>query len=157
MVFYHVYSPVELLLVSFYFNESVLMLKKRNWGLLIGLSGIVAAIINAFIFQPVTTINFNFLLLEGTIISVFCLLSFHQIVLDEKFIVTALTQFWVTSLLLIYWCLTYTGWGVFMLAEHDQSILRQTFHKILVGSNLLFYMGFVSIFLFYKKLIPSGK
>jgi hypothetical protein len=157
MVVYHIYSPLELLLLSLYFNQSVVALRRWNAGIIVGIAGFVAAAVNAMVFQPTTGMNSNFLLLEGTAIIVFCLLSLHQIVLDEIHQSYRLAHFWITCLLMIYWSLTFTGWGVYMLVDKQEHLLYSIFYKVLSGANLIMYAGLALIFLFYKMLIPSGR
>lgn len=156
MVIYHIYSPLELVLLSLYFNECVASLRKYRAGYIVGAAGIVAAVVNARWFQPTTTMNANFLLLEGTAVVIFCLLSLQQLVLDEERALMRQAQFWITCLLLIYWSLTFTGWGIFMFIEKGGAALHALFYKVLSGANYLLYGGLALVFLLYKRLTPSG-
>src|SRR4051812_1852102 len=58
LIIYHIYSPVELLMVSLYFDRSVRILRKMKIALVVGILGIPASIINAVYYQhPIMVTN----------------------------------------------------------------------------------------------------
>jgi hypothetical protein len=152
----HIYSPIELALLSLYFNYSIYLFRKRNIGFIIAGLGIVLSISNTLLYQKTTTFNSFFLLLEGTIIIMYCLLSFHQILLDEEQPPHHFAHFWITVCFILYWGVTFTGWGVYASIKDQKLVLNDIFSIVVKVANYVFYTGLLLIFLCYKKLTPSG-
>jgi hypothetical protein len=155
-VVYHFFSPIEFFMISLYFNSSVRILHKNNIGFYIGISGFLLAILNVAFFQNIKDINSHFLLFEGTATIIYCLLSFHQILLDEERLPYAFAQFWISTCLIIFWSTTFTGWGLYAIMSSDNPVFLSIFAKVLTAANFIFYLGIAVVFLNYKKLIPSG-
>ena len=155
LVVYHAYSPLELLCISLYFNESIILFKRYGIGIIVAILGFAFAIFNAIFLQKTSTMNFNFLLLEGAVINVYCLFAFRQIALGGIDKLQRLAQFWITSSLLLYWSLTFTGWGITAIAGQQTNSVFGVFYKVLTTVNFLFYITIALVFCFYKKLIPS--
>ncbi len=153
---YHLFSPIEFLLISLYFNYSIKSFRTRHIGLAAGAVGILISLVNTCYFQKATTINSYFLLFEGTSVIIYALLSFHQILLDEEHLPYPFAQFWITICFLIYWSATFTGWGIYAMLDQKEFVLNPIFRKVLAAANYAFYLGIGAIFLRYKKLIPSG-
>lgn len=153
---YHISSPIEFLLISLYFNESVTIIAKRRIGLFIGILGIVLSVMNSLFFQKPTSINTYFLLFEGTAIIIYCLLSFHQILLDEEYLPYRNVHFWISICFILFWSTTFTGWGIYAVRDSRDVTLVRAFSTLLTIVNFLFYFGIAAIFLNYKKLTPSG-
>ncbi|MEO6833611.1 MAG: hypothetical protein ABI378_13490 [Chitinophagaceae bacterium] len=158
MPIYNIFSPIELFLVSLYFNYAVTYLRRRNLGIIIGGAGIVLSILNTIFLQPIDTINSNFLLFESTTIIIYCLLALHQILLDEEHLPYRYAHFWITLCFLLFWSATFTGWGFYaLLLPTDKSIIS-LFDKILTTANFIFYLGIgtVLMLLLKHKLIPTS-
>jgi hypothetical protein len=152
---YHIYSPIEFFLLCMYFNQINRMLKRKNIGLLIGIAGIAVGIINTSRFQSLMTFNSYYLLFEGTIIIILCLLTLCDILLSDSLDFNKRSYFWVTLALMLYWSITYTGWGIFNLLDAKNTSLLKTFTTISQGSNIVFYLSIGLIFTYYKKFIPA--
>lgn len=152
----HFYTPLELLVLCLYFNETIVIFKKRNLGIYIGLAGIVISAIDSIFLQPPPK-NFNsyFLLFEACTVIIMCLICFFQILMDEERMPYTFTNFWVTIALLFFWCSTFTGWGVFTLLGHSEKVVS-IFTKVLAASNLFLYATLAVVLARYRKLIPSG-
>lgn len=155
-IVYHLYNPIQFLLVSLYFNRSTRQLRKHNVGLYIGSIGLLLGILNSVCFQRPTNSNSYFLLFEGTVIIIYCLLAFHQILLDEELLPFGFAHFWITVCFLIFWTTTFTGWGIYAVTDESDDTINSLFDKVLTVANFVFYGGIASVFLNYKKLIPSG-
>ena len=153
---FHIYSPIEFFLISLYFNYCIRTFRKKKIGLGIGLFGIVLAICNTLFIQKITTINSYYLLFEGSLVIIYCLLSFHQILMDEERLPYRFAHFWITICFIIYWSSTFTGWGIYNVLDKDEFLLNPIFDKVLAAANFAFYLGLSAVFIFYKKLIPSG-
>ena len=150
---YHFYSPIEFFIICYYFNSNSAILVKRNWGILLGVFGIGVAIVNTLFFQPITVFNSYYLIFEATFIIILCLLSLAEQLLDDSVHLKS-TQFMITVVLLLYWSLTYIGWGVF---ERLVSGWLLRISKVLLQlTNYIFYASIAIIFLRYHKLNRSG-
>jgi hypothetical protein len=157
LLVYHLYSPFELLLISLYFHRTVAALKRTKFALFAALIAIPTAILNALYFQdPATTPNSYFVLLEGTFIIIFALLSFFQILMHEERLPIHSAQFWITSSLIVFWSLTYMGWGIYTVLNKPSSPLSDFFQQLLIIACYLQYFGIACTFTLYKKLVPSG-
>jgi hypothetical protein len=153
---YHVFNPVEFLLISLYFNQSIEAFKRKNIGLYVGVAGMLIGLMNTLLFQKPTTINSYFLLFEGTVVIIFCLLSFHQILLDEEHLPYGFAHFWITICFMVFYSTTFTGWGIYTILDPKERVINSIFHNVLATVNFIFYTGIAAIFINYKKLTPSG-
>lgn len=152
---YHVYNPLELLVICFYFNESIDVLKVRHLGIGIGLFGVLLSLFDTLLLQPVWTFNSFFLMYEGFCIILFCLLAFYRILIKEDESPLRKAHFWITVCLLVYWSCTYTSWGLYTVFQ-QRNYYVQLANMVIFISNLLFYAGISILFLRYLKLKPSG-
>jgi hypothetical protein len=152
----HIYCPLELLLVSLYFDKSIKLFHRYRIGVAVGLSGLLLAAINSIFIQSLETMNSYFLLFEGCIIIMFSLLSYHQILMDEEKLPYQFAQFWISTCFLLFWSATFTGWGVYNVVKQDDFILNPIINKVVAAANYSFYIGLMIVFIRYKKLRPSG-
>lgn len=152
MFTYHVYSPIEFFVICLFFNEQNKILKQNNIGIGLGIIGILAGISNTVFLQPLNVFNSYYLLFEGTMIILLCLLSLYSILINDNVNFKMQSFFWVTLALMFYWSITYTGWGVFSFIDMKKKTLYHIYDIVIYVSNLMFY-SFLSIILFnYKKL-----
>jgi hypothetical protein len=154
MLLYHVYSPIELLIICLYFNEKIQSLKRFHIGIGIGVLGFIIASINIIFVQPYNTINSIFLVYEGFCVIALSLYSFYRLALEETEL-TRSSQFWFTTILLIYWSTVFIYWGMFPILLTS---LQGFMSGITTGMriiNIVTYIGFALVFLNYKKLSIS--
>jgi hypothetical protein len=156
MYVYHVYSPLELLLLSLYFNERIALLKKYNVGLFIGGAGIILAVLNAILWQPLHTINSVFLMYEGFAVIGLCLYSFYRLLMDEEEILKNV-HFWFTTILLIYWSFVFFYWGLYAYFMNSFRAYLPTIIDIFQVVNIITYAGFAIIFIRYRKLVTISE
>jgi hypothetical protein len=123
---------------------------------MIGTAGIFISIANTVFLQPFKIFNSYYLLFEGTIIILLCLLSLSDILLNELPDFKNQSFFWVTLALLFYWSTTYTGWGVFGVLEMRKSPIIKIIEIVLFFSNMSFYGVISYVFINYKKLTHSA-
>lgn len=148
---YQVWSPIELLLICCYFNEAIPAFKKYNIGIIIGIAGFIAAILNVILFQPINTHNSFFLLFEGFAIISMCLISFYYLVLKDAEIVHN-PHFWFTTIFLFYWSSVFVYWGIynFLLTSMKEYMKAATY--MLWSINYLSYVSFSIVFVRYRKI-----
>jgi hypothetical protein len=157
MSIYHIYSVVELCLLSMFFQESVSLLKERKIAFSVTMLGIGFALINAWFFQPLETMNTNFLLFEAALVIICCLFSLHQVLTKELRPAHKFRLFWLSCLMLVYWGVTFTGWGLYVSIAGQGGLLDQLFYQVLMSANYVFYAGIALVFINHRKLIPSGE
>lgn len=155
MVIFHIFSPIELLLLSLYFNEKISLLKKYHVGITIGILGIVIALLNALFIQPINTINSVFLLFEGFSIIALSLFAFYMLVLKKEEIIYN-THFWFTTIILTYWSAVFVYFGMY---PFFLTILKGYMEPLTLALrliNIAAYFGFALVFLNYKKMTVNG-
>ena len=152
MYVYHVYSPLEFVLISLYFNNRIEALKNRNIGILIALAGIIVAGLNTIFVQRPNSLNSNFLLFEALVIICLCVYSFYKIIKDEHEKTVTSVHFWVTSLLLFYWSFVFFFWGAYSIFTAEKPSFFYDLFYLLWFINILTYGGFALVFMKYKKL-----
>jgi hypothetical protein len=154
MLLYHIYSPIELFIICLYFNEKIKPLKKHYIGIAACILGVMIATANIIFLQPYNTINSIFLVYEGFCVIALSLYSFYRLALNETELIKS-SQFWFTTILLIYWSTVFIYWGMFPLLI---TTLKTSMAKITTGMrfiNILTYIGFAIVFINYKKVSAS--
>ncbi len=154
---YHIYTPIELSVICFYFILSFRS-KYKYWiaGILTTIS-CALSILNTIYLQPLKTFNSYYLLFEGFTIITLCLLSFYKILIRDDVSPRKMAHFWLTISFLFYWSLTYVDFGLIGKLETISPKLAEVFTYSLSTANILFYLAVAIVFFFYKKLIPSGE
>lgn len=153
---YHVYTPIEVCIICLYFDRSMRFRFPYVIGSTIAGISVLLSIFISWKWQPVDTFNSYFLLYEGCLVIVFCLLSFYKLLIREDVIPGRMAHFWLTICFLLYWSLTFANLGLFARVPVEQVYLRTIFRITLYCANLLFYLGIIGVFVRYEKLIPSG-
>ncbi len=153
---YHVYTPIEVAIICMYFDRSMRFRSPYVIGGSIAGFSVLLSVFITWKLQPMNTYNSYFLLYEGCLVIVFCLLSFYKLLIRDDLTPVKMAHFWLTICFLLYWSLVFANLGLFNLIPSEQKFLRSTFIWALYCANLLFYLGIVTVFVRYKKLIPSG-
>jgi len=153
MIVYHVYAPVSLWLVGLYYQESITSFRKYKIGHLIGMMGLLVAILNVRFFQNLSAFNSNFILFFGLCIIGMCLYSFIYIINNEERKLTEIRLFWVSLIFLIFWCSTYLIFAlvdILVLTAEPKGLT--VVYTLLWLVNLLQYAGLGVLF-----FIPEPK
>jgi hypothetical protein len=157
LALYHIFSPIELLMLCIYFDRTVASIKSTGIARITAVLAIPIAILNTLYLQdPFTVPNSYFVLLEGTFIIIFALLAFFEILMEEERLPYQSAQFWICSSLVVFWSLTYVGWGIYTVLNAKGYPLGPLFQEILLVASCLQCLGFAFTFIRYKKLTPSG-
>lgn len=156
-VVYGAFSPIEVLLICIYYNYSIDVFKRNNISMYIGLSAFVFGFINYFWIQSPFQMNNFFLLLESIIIITLSLYSFYRMLLaDESLILTNNPHFWFSSIFLFFWTATFFIWGLYDYMTIKLSVGRELIHSILTVVNVVTYVGFGLVYIFYKKMSSAN-
>jgi hypothetical protein len=145
-------------MISVYFDRTVVALRRSKIALIIAALAIPLAILNAHYLQdPAKISNSYYVLLEGTLIIIFALLSFFQLLMEEERLPHHSAQFWISSSLIVFWSITYMGWGIYSVIAQKDFPLFGFFAELITIACYLQYLGFTYTFIQYKKLVPSGE
>lgn len=156
LLVYRIYDIISLLLVAKYFDQCVFARTKTKWWIASGIA--LAFSFAAIVVLPITSEGHaTFLLIQATMTIAFCLFSIRQILLQMENLPYRFVQFWLTCAFLLFWSLTFTGWGVSYFATSKNDPLSVLFFPLLILANLALYTTTAFILFFYKKLIPSGE
>lgn len=156
MVVYHFYAPMYLFIVSMYFNESIEYFKKNGIGVIIGITGIITAVLNSSFLQPITTLNSYFLLFMGSVIISMSLYAFYVILENDNIDALTNPHFWISFILLFFWSTTYINWSIYKIIGTKVFQIMPFIGTALLSISALTYLGFGLVFLFYPKSKNSG-
>lgn len=153
---YHIYTPIQFLFISLFFNYSIPSFKKRYLGIVIGISGIIFSIFNSIFLQnPFTTFNTYFLAVESFLIITMTLCYFYSFLdnanTSKQF---ATADFWIACLLLVFWSFTFFTWLTGIALSLVDPIYMLGVRYMMYAINIITYTGFGLVFLFYRKLQP---
>lgn len=130
---YAILNIIEVAVLLWYFNETIPLFRKRNTGLWLSAAIVVVGIINIGWFQPLNKWNGNFLLVSAVVIIATGMLSLSRLLLDYEYIhIRYEPHFWITSILIMYWVLLFTCWGLY-----DHLSCRLKTNKWIIDSFIL--------------------
>lgn len=153
LIVYHVYSLLQLFLISLYFNTACKSLRKNNLGIIIGIIGVVLGVLNSIYFQqPTHSINTNFFVIEAFLIIGLSLFSFYELLASDETHVNRNPLFWFSSLFLVFWSFTFFYWliGVTIRKAIPEDVTWMDTMIWII--NILTYTGFAIVFLSYRKM-----
>ncbi len=138
-------------LVLFYFNESFSNIKKRNLGLITApLSIFIFFIITHFKGIPTRKIYEYLILMEGFFIISFCLMAYYYLLVkDMSTQILRVFDFWIVSLLFLFWSLSYFYWGFSGIIFHYK--YHYVIYYFIWVVNCILYGGIGYILYSYKK------
>ncbi len=154
---YHIYTPIEVLVILFYFDKAANFSRNYFVAISVGILSIILGFIETFFLQKYYEINSLYLLYEGCLVITLCMFSFYKLLIREDIVPNKMAHFWITICFLFYWCLSYINLGLFSYQIGHTKLVMKIFGWTLYGTNLLFYSAIAFVFLRYKKLIPSGE
>lgn len=156
LLVYHIFSPIQFVLLSLFFNYQISFFKKHYIGIVLAVIGLVLSVINSiFIQHPLTTFNSYFLVVESILVIGMTLCYFYDF-LNTTHITKQFTtpHFWMACILLLFWSFTFFIWLVGetipSVTANYVTLIRYMMYTI----NMITYTGFGVVFLFYKKLQP---
>lgn len=151
MFVYHIFAPIQLLLLGLYFDNTIDLFKKKRIGIKVGILGVITATINTILFQPLNTLNSNFLLFEGLIIMAMVLYAFQRILNNDNIDIFRYHHFWFNIILVFFWSLTYTIWALYNALYTQQFAFTAYLSTIIKTINIITYAGFGVVFLYFSN------
>jgi hypothetical protein len=153
MPIYSIFNLIQFFVVAYYFDESIDVFKKRKIGMYVGYVGLFLGLLNIIIFQPLTSFNSNFLILEGLSIISMALFSFFRLLVQyEEFRFTSFSHFWISVILLFFWSITFLNWGLYDYIGEEFNDKIWIINLSILIVNIITYLSFGLVFIFYKKL-----
>ncbi|HYD22715.1 MAG TPA: hypothetical protein VEB40_14635 [Flavipsychrobacter sp.] len=154
MFVYHIFSPIQLIVLGVYFDKVVGRLHKKRIATTIGIVAAIAAVVNTAFFQSLKTLNSNFLLLEGLIIMALALYAFQLILSDDKINIYRYGHFWMIVILIFFWSVTYTTWALHSVLKVKKLFVMPLVTHLLWTVNVITYsaIGFVLLYFSGKRL-----
>ncbi|MCB9044707.1 MAG: hypothetical protein H6550_01080 [Chitinophagales bacterium] len=158
MYVYHIFAPVQLLVLGIYFDSIEPRFKKKRIGLIIGLAGVLIAICNTLLFQPPTALNSNFLLFEGLAVMALSLFTFQRILNDDKIDIYKYPYFWFNIILVFFWSITYTIWALHSVIMLKKMYIMEHLYDILWVVNIITYLAIAAVLFIFsnKRLSHEG-
>lgn len=149
LIVYHVYVPVSLGFIAFYYHYSFAELKKKGIGYIITVAGIIVALVNSLYLQPVPDFDSNATLFAGLCIIVLSLYCFYRIYADDSNMhFSRSAQFWLALLFLFYYCTTFLLFGFMQYFGAEKAFgILDGLYMTLWAINLIFYFGTGLVFL----------
>lgn len=149
---YTFFNPVQFFLVSLYFNKTVDSFNKHNYGLKIGIAGVLLGILNYFIWPEQENTNTYFLLFESVSITGMCLYAFYRILLgDDGLRLISYSHFWFTAILFFFWSVSFLYWGLRDLIIKELPEYLYLIGSVVFSINILCYSAMISVFLIFLK------
>jgi hypothetical protein len=155
LLVYHVYSYIQLFLISLYFNLASRKFRKNKLLIIIGVAGIVFGLLDAlFIEKPRENENINthFLVMESFLIIGMSLLSFYELLSSDEFNISRNPRFWFSAIFLVFWSFTFFYWLVGLAVNTHLPEKAGWMNIMLLTINILAYTGFAAVFLSYGKM-----
>lgn len=152
---HHIFSYFEICLITLFFLHVVKAKNVKKWSILSAAVWFAIVILNIMLFQPLTRLNTNVLLLESFSIIAMSLLALYRILLSENQInILKYAPFLLVILQMILWSGSFFFWGVgtYLIAHGWEAQTLNYFHLYL---NIIVYLGTATVFLLYPKLESS--
>ncbi len=149
-IIYDLFCPAQLCIILYYFNTTVDILKKRNWGIKVAFIS-MSLYISAFAigYSKIAIFKY-FTLYEGIVIISLSLISYLRMYLLDDTTTVRKADFWITTSFLIFWSTSYLYLG-------SSDLLNLRYHDFFNYSTLLFwlveciyYLGFGTILVLTK-------
>lgn len=153
MPVYHFYNPIELLIISIYFNYRVEYFKVRSLGFIIGGLGLIIGILNTLFIQGIKELNSYFLLFEGFVIIFYSLTYFIQIFQNTNTQPLFTPHFWYVSIFLFKWGITYANWSLYSFIGENMIKLIPSLAWLILLVNIISFGGFAIVFYYLPKML----
>lgn len=153
---YDVFSIVEFVLVSLYFNYSIDVFQKRRLGIYIAIAGGLLGIADIR-YQTLSRLDSYFLLLDGISVITIALYSIARLAQKyEDLDLRYYPHFWISALLTFFWGLTFLTFGLYDYL-HDVNAGRWINIHIQLPANIITYIGFGLVFHFFPKMAKNNE
>lgn len=152
MALYAIFSPVEFVFISAYFNYSIDSFRSRNIGFKIGAAGFVVAILNIVFIQGLHKMNYYFLIYEGVFIVAMGLFSFLRLLLNnDRLSIHFHIHFWITAILVFFWTVTLLNWSLYTYIIKQSAVQTKILNTAIAVLNIILYSCVSFLFIMVPK------
>lgn len=153
---YNVFSVIEFILVSLYFNYSIDVFKKRGIGIYAAIGGCLLGALDIY-YQTINHLDSYFLFFDGIGVITMALYSIARMAekyddLDFK----RYPHFWISMLLTFFWVLTFLTFGLCDYL-HDQEAEKWINIRIQLPANIITYAGMAIVFNLFPKMSTNNE
>lgn len=155
--FFHVYSILQLLLVSLFFIYAIRSSHYRKQIATAVFIFPLMGILNVVFFQPIDKLNTNILMLECLIINTMSLYFIYWLIIHSGQNLFKSSHFQIALTLLVLWSSTFFFWGLIPVLDDDNWAYLNVIGHIHAVTNIVVY-GCIALILYYypKKRITHG-
>lgn len=149
---YNIGNIVQLFIISLYFNGCVVLFRKRNIGLSLGIISVVLGMLNLFFVESIDRYNGNFFLYQAVLIFVMGTFYFRQLILPSYNTKYLTPHFWFTIILVAFYTVNLFAlslYGYFSDQSHNHTELID---NLILAFSAISNIGFACVFLFYPKI-----
>jgi hypothetical protein len=147
---YNISSIIELFLLCLYFNYTIAIFRKRNFGWMIAVFSLIAGIINNFFIQSLHGISTNFLFYQAFVTITLSIISLSTFIkMDGPREAKKEVHFWLPVILIFSWSFTYL---LFSLIAFYKKNVPAGVVLLLFLVSISTNMAIGLVFLFYPKL-----
>lgn len=148
---YHLYSLVEIILLTLYFFTTIKLKKPVLFALLVVVY-VAVAVVNVLYFQPLRSLNSNYITFNCLMAIPMSLYSLYKILIDDSIEkVQYHVHFWFWTSFLIYYSSSFFFWqfvGYFYRTNRQFYRLSLYMHSVL---NIMTYSGIFLTMLLYPQ------
>lgn len=149
---YSISSILEFAIISFYFSRSIAYLRKRNIGAIAALTGLLAGILNILFFQPLYTLNSNFVFFESIVVVCFSLYAIYKMLALPDLRLWPETHFWLSCILLLYVCASLWGWAGYDYIAVNNAETSILLSICMLAINVITYASYGIILFLYPHM-----
>jgi hypothetical protein len=151
---YNLFSLLSLLLLGLYFNKLITQFNNNYFKNIYSCVIILLWIGSIYYQKSFFTLNSPLMIIEGSVIMIFSILSIEKIVAiqsNQYFKLTSSLHFWFAVIFLFYWCITILHWGLYKYFVLKVSWMHYL-HWILSFAGIVVNFSIGSLFYLYPKL-----
>lgn len=150
---YGFFSPIQLVIICLYFNQTIDTFISKNLGLIIATIFAIVGYVDYFIIRSPSEFNGNFLIIESLVVNALCLYSFYRmLLLDDSLDLSRYVHFWFSAIWMFFWTCTFCVWGTYKYLSQKSGIGNDLIQYALVVSNVITYVGIGTVFLLQNKM-----
>lgn len=152
MAVFHIFSPILFLILALYFNQVSVTVRKYYLGYWFAGIGLCASIVNTAFFQPILSLNSNYLLLEGLFVCVLGFITLYDIEKDDTdFDTNKNPHFWIAVIVLFQHVGTYFIYILLQFLElsHTNAANIELAYSALWMTGVVAYLSIGMVYLLF--------
>ena len=152
MYMYFVFNVFEISLITLYFLSVFKYYRLLRFIFLV-LIYIAMEVLNMALFQPILSLNTNFIIAESFIIIAMSLFAVYKILIDDTIEkIWLYPHFWLWTFIFVYFSTTFFYWSFIKMLYKSHSVFFEVAEYFSLSINIIVYTGIGLTFLFYPKM-----